>query len=56
MIDRRYAIIYSIVYAAVLGILALTGTWGAFLVVAVIGGPGMSLMYWLAAKRPQRQG
>lgn len=53
MFDRRIAVVFMLIYAAALGGLAATRMWNALFVVAVIGGPLCSLVWWLTLRHTQ---
>lgn len=53
MSDHRIAIAFVIIWAAVLGALAVTRNWTALWVVAVIGGPVSSVLWWLTTRQSQ---
>lgn len=54
LIDRRIAIAFSMIYAAVCGGLLIANLITAFIVVAVIGGPTSSILYRLS-RRPRAE-
>ncbi len=54
MIDRRIAVAFSMIYAAVCAGLLIVNLITAFIVVAVIGGPITSILYRLS-RRPRAE-
>ena len=54
MFDRRFAWLFSVIYAAAPAAALLAHSSTAFIVVVVIGGPVTGFMYWGSSPRRLR--
>ena len=54
MIDRRYAHLASMIYAAAMAGTLIAGASTAFIIIAVVGGPVIGLLHWGSAPRRRR--